>query len=176
MVPVYRAGRQLIKVRALMLLSLIGLVACVWWGQDLAQTHGLRETDGGALAPLPERLAVGGLVAVLGAAFAFGMWLYGRHYADRIEFDADKKQVHLTTVGFFRRTRHVIAVADLGAVRFHHDTNLGLATAATAAGHAVPLVDAPWRSVRIAGWRLPLIIDNRGVVPDHKLMRTLFGG
>jgi hypothetical protein len=119
---------------------------------------------------------MGSLVALLGIAFAVGMWLYGRHCADRIEFDPAKKQLHLLTVGFFGKSRHVIDVADLGAIRFHHDTNLGLAAGATAVGHPVPVVDAPWRSVRIAGWRLPLIIDNQGVVLNHKLMRTLFGG
>ena len=35
MVPVYRAGRQAIKVRFLMALSLVVLALCLWWGIDL---------------------------------------------------------------------------------------------------------------------------------------------
>src|SRR5262245_12163457 len=173
MVPVYRAGGQLIKVRAVMALSLVVLALFSWWGFDLARTDGLDE--GGALAPLPARLAVGGLVALLGIAFAAGMWLYGRLYAARIAFDPGKRQIHLDTVGFFWNNHHVINHADLGGVRSHRDINWGIVVAATAVGHPVRLVDAPWRSVRIKGWRLPLIIDQQGVVLHHKLMRILFG-
>lgn len=175
MVPVYRAGRQMIKVRAVMMVSLAGLLLCSLWAVELAQTHGLNPGDGGKLAPLPERLAWGALVGALGVAFAAGMWLYGRHYAGRIEFDADTKQVHLYTVGFFGDKHHAIDVADLGSVRAHHDTNWGLAAAALAVGHPIPVVDAPWRSVRIKGWRWALIVDRQGVVQHPKLMRMLFG-
>src|SRR5688500_7234701 len=108
MIPVYRAGWQLIKVRAVMVASLIGLALCLWCGLDLAQTHGLNEADGGVLAPLPERLALGGFVALLGIAVAAGMWLYGRHYAARIGFDPVTKQIHLVSVGFFWDYYHVI--------------------------------------------------------------------
>src|SRR5262249_18836341 len=108
MLPVYRAGRQLIKVRAVMIVALAGLLLCAWWGVELARTHGLNEADGAKLAPLPERLAWGGLVGLLGVTFAAGMWLYGRHYASRIEFDPETKQVHLYTVGFFGNKHHVI--------------------------------------------------------------------
>jgi hypothetical protein len=174
MVLVYRAAGQLIKVRVFMIVSLVGMVLCLWWGLDLARTHGVNEADGGALAPLPERLAWGSLVALLGIAFAAGMWLYGRHYAVRIEFDVDNKQVHLDTVGFFGNRHHVIDVADLGSVRSRGDVNWGAVAAAAAVGQPIALVDAPWKSVRIKGWRLPLIVDTQGVVLHPKLMRTLF--
>jgi hypothetical protein len=174
MIPVYRAGWQMIKVRAVMVASLIGLVVCLWCGLDLAQTHGLNKGDGGALAPLPERLAVGGLVALFGIAFAAGMWLYGKHYAARIGFDPDTKQIYVVTVGFFWNDHHVINPADLGPGRFHHGANWTTVAAAAVVGHPVPLVDAPWTSIRIAGWRWPLIIDQQGVVLHHELMRTFF--
>ena len=52
MIPVYRAGRQLIKVRFLMGLSLAVLAFCLWCGVDLAQTYGLNPGDGGVLVSL----------------------------------------------------------------------------------------------------------------------------
>jgi hypothetical protein len=193
MVPVYRAGGRLIMVRAVMVLSLAVLAACLWWGLNLARTYGENEADGGALAPLPERLAVGGLVALLGIAFAVGMWVYGRIYAARIEFDPDKKQLHLDTVGFFWNNHHVIPLTELGSVS-SHGTKEQMEKLAKErlekrrAGGFFAFLDAlfhseysttvqpsaPWSSVRIKGWRLPLILDKQGVVLHPQLMEALF--
>jgi hypothetical protein len=175
MIPVYQAGRQLIKVRILMTASLVCLGFSLWWAFELTLSHGLNPGDGGVLAPLVERLAVGGVVAVLGIAFAAGMCVYGRVYAARMEFDPGATQIHLETVGFLGAVRHVIPVEDLGSFRARGRVNWNVVVAATVLGHPVPLVDAPWTSVRIAGWRLPLIIDHQGNVLHHKLMQTLFG-
>src|SRR5262245_27994344 len=156
-------------------LSLAVLAFCLGWGLDLAQTYGLNPGDGGVLAPLPQRLAWAGGAALFGVAFVAGMGLYGRLYAVRIEFDPDGRRVHLDTAGFVRNNRHVIDCADLGRVRGHRDVST-ISALGELVGHPIPSVDAPWRSVRIGGWRLPLIIDEQGEVLDHKLMRTLFGG
>jgi hypothetical protein len=174
MVPVYRAGRQLIKVRALMALSVVVLALCLWWASHLARTYGTSPGDGGALAPLPQRLAWGGLVALFGVAAVAGMGLYGRLYAARIEVEPDRQLVHLATPGFFGTNRHVFRPADIGSARAHRDVNRG--TLGKIVGHPTPTVDAPWMSVRIAGWRLPLIIDLQGEVLDVKLLRSLLSG
>src|SRR5215510_3280765 len=81
MIPVYQAGRQVIKIRAVMVLSLVCFALLSWLGYDLALNLGAGEADGGILAPLPERLAWAGLVVSLGIAFVAGMWLYGSIYA-----------------------------------------------------------------------------------------------
>ena len=39
----------------------------------------------------------------------------------------------------------------------------------------VELFSSPWKSVRLAGWRLPLILDTQGVVLHAGLMQDLFG-
>jgi hypothetical protein len=174
MVPVYRAGRQLIKVRFLMALSLVVLAFCLWWGLDLARTYGLNPGDGGVLAPLPQRLAWAGSVSLFGIACVIGMCVYGRVYAARIEYDADMQQIHLDTVGFFWNNRHIINLANVGGARAHRDINRGYL--GEAVGHPIPTVNAPWMSVQIAGWRLPLIIDQQGETLDRKLMRTLWSG
>jgi hypothetical protein len=188
MVPIYRAGWQLIKVRVLMIGSLVVLAACLWWGLDLARTYGENEADG-ALAPLPARLAVGGLVALLGVALAVGMWVYGRIYVARIEADPDKKQLHLHTVGFFSNNHHVIPLVDLISVSTHGTKeqmekmdkqddwafSRFLDSLFRSDHGATARVHAPWSSVRIKGWRLPLIIDKQGLVLHSRLMEALFG-
>jgi hypothetical protein len=108
---------------------------------------------------------MGGLVAALGIAFAVGMWLYGSHYAGRIDVDPETNQIHLYTVGFFWNQHHAIKPADFGRGRTHHDSTWGSAAAVAvlALGQPIAVVDAPWKSVRIVGWRLPLIIDQQGI-------------
>ncbi|GIW79553.1 MAG: hypothetical protein KatS3mg105_1360 [Gemmatales bacterium] len=176
MIPIYRAGWQLIKVRAVMIGSLVAFAASLYFGVELARTYGLNPADGGELASLPARLGMGGLVILLGATFAGGMWLYGRHYAARMAFDSARKQLHLETASFFWNDRHVIDVADLGSARYHDDLDWGGLDKVTASlsKRAVPQVDAPWVAVRIRGWRWPVIIDQQGVVLHPELMKRLF--
>jgi hypothetical protein len=162
--PLFRAGRQLTKVRAVMLLSLACAALSIWWGIDLAQTYGLNPGDGGVLRPLSQRLLVGTIVAGLGVAFAVGMWMYGRCYAARIDFDEDTRQLQLHTVHFLGTGRQIVDVGDVGKSRWHHG-QLQLRIS----------VNAPWVSVRMAGRRLPLLIDAQGEVLDRRLMKQYFG-
>jgi hypothetical protein len=135
-----------------MLLSLACFGGAVYWGIDLARTYGVNPGDGGELRPLWQRLAVALVVVFLGGLFAAGMWLYGRIYAARIDLDPEANKLHLYTVRFLGSRRHVIDLADVGGAK-HHAGRLFTGRQA---------VNAPWRSVRLAGWRLPLIIDAQG--------------
>jgi hypothetical protein len=189
MVPIYRAGSRLIWVRAVMLGSLAVLAGCLWWGVDLARTYGENPGDGGVLAPLAARLAVGGLVALLGVLVVVGVWVYGRIYVSRIEADPDKKQLHLDTVGFFWKNHHVIPIADIVSVstqgtkeqmekwdkRDWGAFSRFLDSLFHSEHVSTVRVYAPWSSVRIKGWRLPLIIDKQGMVLHPPLMEALFG-
>jgi hypothetical protein len=163
MVLIYRAGWQLLKVRALMLLSLAAMGLCLWWGIDLARTYGLEAGDGGELAPLGQRLLVAAVVILLGVGFAAGMALYGRCYTARIEFDPDSNQFHLYTIGFFGSLEHVMDAKAVRSSRRHAGRVTGRIG-----------VNAPWTTVRLAGRRLPLIIDGQGVVLEEKLMGAFF--
>ncbi|MFQ5340281.1 MAG: hypothetical protein ACE5F6_01910 [Anaerolineae bacterium] len=166
LIPLFDAGRQLIKVRGVMLFSLACAALSMWAGVHLAQTYGLNPADGGVLAPLTVRLAWGIGVALLGVGFAAGMWLYGRCYVARIELDEETHQLHVYTVGFFGTARHVYDGTDI--VGGHHHR-----------GKLVTLwlsVNAPWRSIWIAGRRLPLIIDEQGEVLHKGWMSRLHLG
>jgi hypothetical protein len=157
MTEIYAAGGQLLKVRAMMILSLVCALAAMWWGWSLFQTQGLRPADGGVLAPLGTRLAWGIGVAGLGIAFAAGMWLYGRLYVSALRFDAAARALHFRTVGFFGGHDLVFAEADI----LHSTYQPGRGPSG-----ADIQVDAPWIKVAIRGRRLPLILDAQGVFSD----------
>ena len=155
----FYAGWQLIKVRGVMLLSLGCAVASVWGGITITQSHGLNPADGGVLAPLAVRLAFGIGVSLLGISFAFGMWIYGKCYVARIEFDEQNKALHIYTVSFFGSEKHEINASKVLSSQYY-EGELGSVT--------------PWREVRIKGRRLPFIVNEQGVFLEKKMMNKLF--
>ncbi len=160
MTTLFRAGWQLTKVRGLMYLSLACAAGCLWAGIILAQTYGLNPGDGGELAPLPERLAWGVGVSMLGIGFAAVMWLYGWCYVATINLDKQTQNLHIDTVRFFGSAKHVFNVLDMLGSRYHVGRFDG--------------VNAPWQSVKMAGRRLPFIIDKQGLFLEKGLMNKLF--
>ncbi len=170
MTPIFHAGRQLVKVRGMMLFSLVCALGCIWAGVVLAQTYGLSPADGGVLAPWPIRLAWGGGVALLGISFAVGMGLYGRCYVAALAFDPHTSQLQLTTVRFFGSATRIVALTDLHHIEHHHGQLDVLGVDGTGLS-----VNAPWRSVSLAGRRLPLILDQQGTVLDPELMQRVLG-
>jgi hypothetical protein len=149
----------------MMLLTLACALGSVYWGIDLAQTYGLRPGDGGQLAPLSTRLAWGISVAALGCSFAFGMWVYGRCYVSRMEFDEQAKKLYVYTPRLFGSRRQEFKLADVLKRTFHRGK----------ANYGDLSVDAPWQSIRVAGRRLPLILDLQGEFPNPKLLERVFG-
>lgn len=169
MVTVYRAGWQVAKVRLTMIASLIAMTLCVWWAQSIARNEHL-----GFLALF---------LASLGIAFAGAMWFYGWHYVSQIDFDPKTDRVHFTTVGFIGKHHHVIGLTDFGRVRSHPNLDWGAAKAPLIIIFAwnfinlcpIPIVNAPWWSVRIDHWRWPLIVDRQGAVFVRKFEKFLSG-
>jgi hypothetical protein len=142
----------------------------IWVGIYLAQTYGIRPADGGVLAPLPVRLAWGIGVASLGVGFAAAMWLYGRCYIGKVVFDPQTKRLHIFTPRFIGSAEHIVDVSNIVAI----DDHSGQLTVVRMDG-AVLSVNAPWRSIKVAGRRLPLILDGQGNVLHHDLMQGFFG-
>jgi len=164
---IYRAGRQLLKVRAIMLLALVSAVVSTWYGWDLAQTYGIRPADGGRLASLPVRLAWGISVASLGIAFAVGMWAYGKLYAGSIRYDEAAGALHVRTVEFILGGRDLVyplaAIEGSSWREGRFDNPAGVS------------VDAPWIALRVKGRRWPLIVDAQGEFPDRALAARVLG-
>ena len=173
MVEIYQGGGQLLKVRVIMVVSLLCAAATMWWGWDFFQTYGLRPADGGELASLPTRLALGIGIALLGIAFAFGMWIFGRCYVSGIRFDEAADKLHVGTVRFFGNRDEEFRSADIVGSTWHEGRMDNNATLLGDAGGVS--VDAPWTSVRILGRRLPLIVDGQGQIVDRALATRLLG-
>lgn len=164
MTEIYRAGRQLIKVRIVMLVSLPVAAAACWWGWDLFSTYGLRPADGGVLASFGTRLALGGFIALLGLAVAFGMWLYGTVYVAALDYDEGTGLFHVKTPGFFGMRAGAFSKADLRRAKYHRgDFNIP----------GRPAGRTPWIGLRVAGRRLPFVIDGQGQWRNLKQARSL---
>lgn len=168
-IPVFRAAGQLVKVRFMMLLSLATLIGTTYAGANLIQHYGQAPGDGGVLKPLPERIALGAFVFSLGAAFAGGMWLYGKFYVAGIDFDDRQQTLYLDTVEFFGTKPHAIELSNI----LDHNDHAGQFDL-TAFDPSSIAVNAPWKSVRLGGWKLPLIIDAQGEILHQELFEKLF--
>ena len=165
MIPIFHAGRQLVKVRGMMLFSLVCALGSIWAGVQLAQTYGLSPADGGVLAPWPIRLAWGGGVALLGISFAVGMGLYGRCYVVALAFNPYTSQLQITTLRFLGSATRTVAVSDIRHTTHHH----GQLDVLDVDGAGLS-VNAPWRSITLTGRWLPLILDQQGTVVHPDLL------
>ncbi|HEY8469951.1 MAG TPA: hypothetical protein VIL18_09930 [Longimicrobiales bacterium] len=159
---IYEAGRQIRKVHFVMVLTFVVAVVGVASGIHVMKTYGLREADGGALKPLHVRLAFGGGLALAGLAVATGMAYYGRRYVARLEIDETTGEVHLLTLDLFGVNRLVPPREDLGRGSYHHGQMRGRV-----------VVDAPWWTVPVRGFRVPFILDAQGTVHDEQTFWSL---
>ncbi len=164
MTELYRAGFQLIKVRAWMLIALAIAGGACWYGWGLFQTFGERPADGGVLAPFVTRLLVGGFVALLGLAFAAGMWVYSRVYVASLAWDRDACRLVVRTPGFILTRRESFAPSEIGGTGYRKGRLVNPAGVS---------VDAPWHSLKIKGRRFGYIIDAQGHWLDPDLARQV---
>jgi hypothetical protein len=153
----YRAGRQSLKVRAIMIASLAAALVTQYAALHLLQTYGTSPGDGGVLAPLWQRAIWAIVVSALGLGFAAGMILYGRQYVDALEL-LDDNRLRLTTLSWWGgRVAILLEPSALQATALHRGV-LRLPKA--------PSVRAPWMSVRVPGRRLPFVLDMQGQIAD----------
>ncbi|WP_162806257.1 hypothetical protein [Sphingosinicella terrae] len=161
MIQLYRAGAQLTKVRGLMLFSLVCALGTAWWGWDLFRTYGSLPGDGGVLAPLGTRLAVGIGVASIGILFALGMAAYGRIYVSVLALDEPSGTLRASTVRFVGSRALIVPLTDVFGSNYR---------AGRFVNPAGVSVNAPWISVRVKGRRWPLIVDAQGEFTDRSLV------
>jgi hypothetical protein len=160
---IFSVGRQLIQVRGMMLLSIGFAATFIWLGIDTAQNYGLRPADGGVLAPLAVRLAWGVGGSLLGISFPVGMWLYGKCYVSRVEFDRQTRMLNIYTVRLFSSRKEEIEASRVSSSNYltgeYHGSKVN--------------AGAGW-VVKVKGRKLPLIIDERGKFMEKGLMNQLF--
>jgi hypothetical protein len=161
MEAIYSAGRQAWKVRFIALIALATFVLAAWAGWEIARSYGVRPADGGVLKPLAVRLAFGGFVAALGAAFVGGMWIYGRCYVMEAAVDENRGVLSVVLAGLLLRSRLEVPLdAVEGSTGHAGRSSMGDFD-----------VNAPWVSVRLRGRRLPLIVDGQGEFIHPGLLR-----
>lgn len=158
MTLVYEAGRQLTKLRFLMVFSVLCAAGSLWGGYHMLQSYGLAPADGGKLAPLPVRLAWAAGITLLGVGFAAAMAVYVRRYVSRILLDPARQELHLHTVGIFGSAEYTIAREDLRGARYYEGKLDGDGA-----------VDAPWYSLAVKGRRLPFLVDAQGTFHDRQV-------
>ena len=153
MTQVYAAGRRHIRVRAMMIFSLVCALGAMWWGWELLQANSPRSERGGVPA-----VFAGLGVASLGIAFAAAMWVYGRLYVSELHHNGSAHVLRFRTVGFVGRRELLVSEADLlGSTYEPGDIE----------------VDAPWIRVAIRDRKLPLILDAQGQFFDAALTARL---
>ncbi len=157
----YDAGRQAWKVRALTWFAVCVAAGAVWWGVDLARHYGLAPADGGVLAPLATRIAVGCGVASIGVVFFAGMWVYARQYITQVRQVLGTDGLVIRTLGGFTGEREQCYASR--EVRFgrRHEDGAGMFSGDAPPAHGTD-VHAPWQAVRVPDRRLPLVLDAQG--------------
>lgn len=137
---------QATKVRWITWAFAIWAVGWLYWAWTMAETYGLSPGDGGVLRPLPQRLGLATLFATIGVLPLAGMVLYASLYLRRIEREGDA--VIVTVLGLFASAQHRYRVSDFERAT-KHEGRLELRSS----------VHAPWLTLRVAGRRLPYIVD-----------------
>ncbi|MDP8993979.1 MAG: hypothetical protein M3N07_03195 [Pseudomonadota bacterium] len=170
MTRLYRAGFQLTKVKAFIAFSAALALAACWWGWELFNSYGLSRADGGVLAPFRDRVALGFGVAALGLTLLAGMWFYGRLYVTAVDYDEAADALHVRTLEFLGSRETVYPAAAVR--RADYVEGRSHAPDALIPSHGVS-VDAPWFKLRLAGRRVPLILDAKGEFGDAALVKRL---
>ena len=151
-VEIFRAGRQAWKVRGVFWFLCALCLGSLVWGADLIQQYGLSAGDGGVLRPLPERLAWGGLVSLLGLAAAGGMAFYVRLYICAVWWCAARRRVRFGLMRFWGTAFLEAGTQEILGSQFQpgdFDT-------------LEHTIHAPWYAVRLRGRKLALILDGQG--------------
>jgi hypothetical protein len=105
------------------------------------------QADTGGLAPLWERIFMGGAILALGAAFPLAVVVYGRRYVTRMERNGDL--LHICTIQPFGMHRFEVPVREVKIGRYYSPVIVSRGQ----------YVNAPWRTLRINEKRLPFVID-----------------
>lgn len=168
MIPIFDAARQGTKVRVIIWGSALVAAGSLYAAAGIYETYGINPGDGGVLKPLHERAAVAAFVAFLGLSFLIAMLVYGRCYVAAASLDEVAMELHLETFGLLGRRKQVLPVGDILERKEH----AGRVPVFIERASGIT-VNAPWRSVRVAGRRLPLIVDAQGLTHDERLASIL---
>ena len=166
----YRSATQGVKVRGVMLFSLLVLLGTAYAGYQIGTTFGLSPADGGQLKPAWERWSLALFLLAMAVAFVAGMLVYGERYVDRIGLNEASGQFLLHTLGPLAKT-YVLAQDDVIRAEQRRDKSEPWAPWNDGIS-----IDAPWLSLRIKGRDSFLILDQQGwFTPVPELQSRIAG-
>jgi len=163
MTPIFEVGSRIFRVRFVQLISVVAGGAAIWGGVEALRRYGLHPTEGGELAPLAERLLLGGGIIALGIGILAGIILFGARYVTGIAVDEERSVARITVAGTLGRRHIEVPLRDARSDGFREGRS------AEAGIH----VNAPWYAIRLEGRRIPFILDALGTFPDPAAARRL---
>lgn len=150
--------RQTLKVRIVLWVAYLAGLAALYAGWSILQTYGLSPGDGGILRPFGERLSFGAIVALLGIALILCMMTFASLYVVKLSREKELICIEALPIWGLGRKRYSFDVSEVGEAAYHHGRMKRGVT--TSAGSTLfQNIDAPWITLRIAGKRLPFILD-----------------
>ena len=160
----FSAEHRIWRVRFVMYMSLLffclmQLLSC----RLLPSWNSGVEANGEAIS----RLEVFALLAICQLSawgFLVGMHVYGRCYVVLIYRSCAGADKVYETIGWLTRQRWFVTADDQQACKFHRGKTQGHYDAKT--GITLMAVDAPYYSQKVAGRRLPFILDYDGIFFD----------
>ena len=160
MAVLFENHKQATKVRWITWGSVICAVGWLYWAWTMAETYGLSPGDGGVLRPAAQRYAVACGMVLAALAPLAGMIVYSRLYLVRIERERD--DVTLTSIGILMPRRQLFPLSAFVGVSSYEGRSEGHIS-----------VNAPWMTLRVAGRRLPFIVDRQAERIDAHAIASL---
>ena len=162
----YRAGRQGLKVRIVIVVAYLAGAGCFWaaWAM-IPSLMSLEEAPGGGT--FWEWLALFGLVVTVGLVLAGGMTVYASCYVSRIELNRTDGRTLYRTMAIVGRRNYLVDPDDKAREK-QHDGKFEMPRFDEPAlyGNVSISMSTPWSSLRLPGKWLPLIIDDMGDLYD----------
>ena len=156
MIVLLDAGSRAWRVRAVQaLLMAPGLAMVVLAFRAVSAMR----SEAGELASLSARLGVGAGLLMLGLTFVASAFFCGLRYVRRLERQGD--ELAIWTLSPFPPHRFTVPVADVSVgARLSPPVRRGGTT-----------IEAPWRNMRVRGYRFPFILDLQAPVLNRNLSR-----
>jgi hypothetical protein len=166
-VGILRAGRQGVRVRAVQALVLLVLSPVALWGASQLILDPAASVAGAAEAVAwPVRYGTAAFLMAIGIGGALGMVAHGRSHVVRAVWDPAAGHCRLTLAGFGAGARVTVPAAAGPRSQGHEGRTRARGLT----------VHAPWFGIRIAGRRLPLVLDAQGEFLHPELVSTVLLG
>jgi len=160
--PVFSSNR-FVALFVVLAVLIGGGLAAIAASYDLLQTYGLSPGDGGVLKPLSERIAMAGFIFSLGLLCLAGGIICMYRYVISIH-KVGKSEFAVHTLGMLGMRTLELPLENLRLGKRQEGRGR------YPSGHSV---DAPYRLLRVAGRRIPFILDLQGQIHDRRALAEL---